>query len=337
MTTSRARRIGGSCVRTFLAGVALWVPAAFLDAPVAYTDADVPRFELASSQPAPDRQVLAVAIGGTGARALAAIGVLKSLEAAGVRPNLVVGSGTGAVVAVLYAAGYSGADLEEIALQIPLWRLVDPVLSQQGVVRGAALRRWLDNLLDARRIEDLGRPFAAVVTHFETGTLEILNRGRASVAALASSAVAGVLFPVRIDGESLGDGQVVSPVPVRVARQLGADLVIAIDVEPPVDTAPAAMRHRPERLAMLTLKHSLIDLEVDESTVLVQPELGWRVGVGLAERRRAIVAGEAAGLDAIEQLRGLVQPAPGSGRQAGFPAAPRHALHPPLASTRQAL
>lgn len=300
--------------RAALTVCGLWVAAAGLDAPVSYAEVDPPRFELDAAEALPDRQIVAVAIGGTGPRALAAIGVLKTLEAAGIRPNLVIGSGTGAIIGVLYAAGYSGADLEELALTTTPWRLADPVLAPQAYVRGDALRRWLDGLLDSRRIEELGRPFAAVVTHLETGTLEILNRGRASVAACASNATPGVLFPVRIDGESFGDGQLVSPLPIRVARQFGADIVIAIDVAPAIDAAPSALRRRPRTLAELTLRQSLVDLEVDDQTVVARPELGWRVGYDLPERRRAILAGEAAGMEAAERLRALVEPAHGNGR-----------------------
>jgi NTE family protein len=295
-------------LRAFALLALVWVAASCIDAPLEYRGDAPPEF-VEESYARPDRKIVALALGSGGPRVIAQIGVLKALEEAGIEIDLVVGTSGGAVLGALWSGGHSADDLARLALETSPWSLVDPALSEYGSVRGDALARFVDRQLDGRRIEALNRPFAAVVTHVETGALEIFNRGHAATAVRASAAIPGLFFPVRIAGEHYVDGEIRSPVPIRVARQLGADVVIAVDVQARLEEAPTLPGYPAEWLAYGALRRTIVDLEVDEATALVQPELPYFAGFSREYRRRSIEIGYRSGRAAIERIKKLIGPA----------------------------
>jgi NTE family protein len=293
--------------RTLALLIGTWLPISCVEQPGNYSADDSPRFEPVPVLK-PGGQVVAIALGGGGARAFAAIGVLKALEAKGYVPDLIVGTSGGAIIGALYAAGYTPDEIEEIALETTLFELLDFAISDYGYIAGHALRAKLVRLLEGKTIEALKKPFAAVVTHVETGGLEILNRGNAALAVRASMAIPGVFLPVIIDGAHYVDGDIVAPVPIRVAKQLGADVVIAVDVQARLDEAPAMPFYPPDRLSMGALKRRLIDAEVDDTTILVQPVASYFAGFSGHDKRRLITAGEESINEALPKLQQMIQP-----------------------------
>lgn len=293
--------------RSFVTLLAVWLPASCVDQPLNYTAEDAPRFE---PKPVikPGGQVVALALGSGGPRVFAQIGVLRALEAQGYVPDLIVGTSGGAILGALYAAGYSPDDLEELALAESPFTILDFTVSRYGYIAGRTLHAKLAQLLEDRTIEQLKKPFAATATHVETGELEILNRGNAAIAVRASAAIAGVFLPVMIDGSHYVDGELVAPVPIRVARRLGAEVVIAVDVQARLDEAPTLPNYPAEWLTLGALKRRLTDSEVDESTVLIQPVLPYYAGFSNAYKRRLIAAGERAVTDALPKLKELINP-----------------------------
>lgn len=293
--------------RSFVTLLAVWLPASCVDQPLNYTAEDAPRFE---PKPVikPGGQVVALALGSGGPRVFAQIGVLRALEAQGYVPDLIVGTSGGAILGALYAAGYSPDDLEELALAESPFTILDFTVSRYGYIAGRTLHAKLAQLLEDRTIEQLKKPFAATATHVETGELEILNRGNAAIAVRASAAIAGVFLPVMIDGTHYVDGELVAPVPIRVARRLGAEVVIAVDVQARLDEAPTLPNYPAEWLTLGALKRRLTDSEVDESTVLIQPVLPYYAGFSNAYKRRLIAAGERAVTDALPKLKELINP-----------------------------
>ena len=177
-----------------------------------------------------DRPLVALVLGSGGARGFAHVGVIKALEAAGVKPDLVVGASSGAIVAALYAGGYSGVQLAELAGELDQTALIDFSLFGQGWVRGEALQAFVNRSLANRPIERLDRPFAVIATESPTGRMVIFNRGDPGLAVRASASVPDVFIPPVIGGVTYIDGGLTSPVPVRVARAMGADFVIAVDL-----------------------------------------------------------------------------------------------------------
>src|SRR5688572_21220479 len=177
-----------------------------------------------------ERPLIALALGSGGARGFAHIGVIKALEAAGIRPDIVAGTSSGAIVAALYASGLSGVELERMAIELEESALIDFALFGQGWVRGEALQEFVNRTIGNLPIERLAKPFAVVATDAKSGRMVIFNRGDTGLAVRASSSVPDHFVPPMIDGIPYLDGGLTSPVPVRVARAMGADYVIAVDL-----------------------------------------------------------------------------------------------------------
>jgi NTE family protein len=186
----------------------------------------------ATPRPAPRRPRLGLALGGGAARGWAHIGVLRALERAGIRPDIIAGTSIGAVVGGCHAAGKLEA-LEAWARGLTKRRMVgmmDFHLGGAGLIAGHRLKRLLDRDLGPVRIEDLDRPFVAIATELSTGHEIWLTRGPVVEALRASYALPGVFDPIRLGGRWLMDGALVNPIPVTAARALGADVVICVNL-----------------------------------------------------------------------------------------------------------
>ncbi len=184
------------------------------------------------SQPAPTRPTIGLALGGGAARGFAHIGVLRTLVAHGIVPDVIVGTSIGAVVGGCYAAQQLDT-LEAWARRLNVRSVLgylDINLSGSGLIRGGHLAAQLETELKGSRIDDLPIRFAAIATEFNTGHEIWLTRGRLADALRASYALPGIFPPVLIGGRWLVDGALVNPVPVSAARALGARMVIAVNL-----------------------------------------------------------------------------------------------------------
>ena len=177
-----------------------------------------------------ERPLIALALGSGGSRGFAHVGVIKALEAAGIKPDIVAGTSSGAIVAALYASGLSGAELERLAVELDQSALIDFSLFGQGWVRGEALQEFVNRTVGNLPIERLAKPFAVVATDAKSGRMVVFNRGDTGLAVRASSSVPDLFVPPVIAGVTYLDGGLTSPVPVRVAKSMGADFVIAVDL-----------------------------------------------------------------------------------------------------------
>jgi NTE family protein len=176
------------------------------------------------------RPTVALVLGGGGLRGFAHIGVLRALEEAGVKPDIVVGTSAGAVVGAAYASGMTPAQLESVAHDLKVSSLVDLTLSAGGIIRGDKLAKWIDTATGGVPIENFPIRFAAVATDLRSESAVLLDRGSPGGAIQASAAVPGINVPVPYKNGYLIDGAVTSLVPVRFARAMGADFVIAVDI-----------------------------------------------------------------------------------------------------------
>lgn len=180
---------------------------------------------------APRGPRIGLALGSGSARGWAHVGVIRALEQAGIRPDLVCGTSIGALVGAAYAAGELER-LEQWALGMGLRDVVafmDVSLSG-GLVKGKRLMDFIGRNVVDRPMEDLALPFGAVATSLRTGAEVWLRQGSTLDALRASIAVPGFFAPALRDGELLVDGGLVNPVPVSLARAMGADVVIAVDL-----------------------------------------------------------------------------------------------------------
>ncbi len=184
----------------------------------------------ANGQPARPR--IGLALGSGAARGWAHIGVIDALGAAGIEPDIVCGTSMGALVGAAYAAERLPA-LEDFARALS-WRqvvgLLDVRLTGGGLVDGARIVTWLGELGIAAPIESYGKPYAAVATDLETGAEVWLREGPIREAVRASISLPGIFSPARFGDRLLVDGGLVNPVPVSVCRALGADVIIAVNL-----------------------------------------------------------------------------------------------------------
>jgi NTE family protein len=185
---------------------------------------------------------IGLALGGGAVRGAAHIGVLAALEEAGLAPAVITGTSAGAVVGALYAGGLKPAEIAGLTRKLRWTRLVMPAMNRRALLDTARLGRFLDGVLGGRTFDDLDLPFAAVATELTTGARVVMTDGPVVDAVLASAAIPGVFPPVARGDQVLVDGGLVDLVPAGLARAMGADVVVAVDVSGPLPRrAPTSM------------------------------------------------------------------------------------------------
>ena len=248
---------------------------------------------------------LGLALGGGAARGFAHVGVIAVLEEAGLRPQFVVGTSAGSLVAALYASGKTSTQLQQTALNMEEVAITDwmlPIIGR-GMFRGDALARYVNELVAARLIENMSIPLGIVATDLGSGNAVLFQKGDTGTAVRASSAVPAVFVPVKINGREYVDGGLVSPVPVRFARQMGADVVIAVDISnpPEANTADGTLQILLQTFAIMG--KSINQYELTGADVVVRPSLVGLKSADFTSRQRAIDAGRAAMLAALPALK----------------------------------
>ena len=257
-------------------------------------------------QPIPKKPLrIGLALGGGAARGFAHIGVIQVLEEAGIRPSLVVGTSAGSLVAALYASGKNGAQLQHVAELMEEATFADwtlPIFSR-GMLRGEALARYVSAQVNGRVIETMALPLGIVATDLNSGQGMLFQRGDTATAVRASSAVPALFQPVRISGRDYVDGGLVSPVPVRYARQMGAELIIAVDISDTPESNPASDTLQVLLQTFSIMGKSINAFELRDAEVVVRPALLGFSSADFGARRSAIEAGRVAMRAALPQLR----------------------------------
>jgi NTE family protein len=256
----------------------------------------------ARSAPKPPR--VGLALGGGAARGFAHIGVIQVLEESGLRPDLVVGTSAGSLVAALYAAGRTGSELGALADAMDESAITDWGFPGRGLIRGEALARFVREHTGGRSIEQMTLPLGIVATDLDSGQPILFQRGDPGVAVRASSAVPALFQPVRIGTREYVDGGLVAPVPVRFARQMGAEVVIAVDISaaPDGNATGDVMRMLLQTFAIMG--RSINQFELRDADVVLRPRLADMSSADFSARRRAIRAGRDAAQAALADLRG---------------------------------
>lgn len=251
----------------------------------------------------PKPPVIGLALGGGAARGFAHIGVIQVLEEAGIRPNLVIGTSAGSLVAALYASGKGGAELATLAQAMDEGTFADWSFPGRGLIRGEALARYVREHTGGKRIEQMRMPLGIVATDLDNGEGIVFRVGDTGVAVRASSAVPAVFQPVRIGAREYVDGGLVAPVPVRYARQMGAQLVIAVDISEAPDGAATGDLMRMLLQTFSIMGRSINRLELAGADVVLRPKLAGVSGADFTARTRSIQAGRDAAQAALGELR----------------------------------
>ena len=249
---------------------------------------------------------IAFVLGAGAARGFAHAGALKALDDAGIRADIVIGTSAGSLVGALYAGGIRGQALVDMALAVQRKQLFDLVLPHRGFIDGGRIEAYVNQSLHSRLIEQLEVPFVAVATDLKTGALVAFNRGDTGMAVRASCSVPAIVRPASIEGREYVDGSLVSPLPVRLARSLGADIVIAINVGLHAEQSSVDNEKELVTQAFVVMAASIAREEAKIADIVLEPDL---TGVRLADlsaRGRAIEAGEQAARDALPEIRRII-------------------------------
>ncbi|WP_180169394.1 patatin-like phospholipase family protein [Acinetobacter sp. YH12021] len=238
--------------------------------------------------------VIALALGGGGAKGFAHIGVIKVLESHGIKPKIVTGTSAGSFVGSLYASGKSPYQLQHIALTFKESDIRDLTLSRQGFVAGQKLQDYVNQHVANKPIEKFPIRFAAVATRLDNGRKADFIKGNAGQAVRASCSIPNVFVPATIGGTQYVDGGLVSPIPVETAKAMGADLVIAVDISArPTGNQPVNMWGLLDQTLNIMGQQS-INQELAQANIVIQPKVGHIGTLDLKASNQTILEGEKA-------------------------------------------
>jgi NTE family protein len=254
-------------------------------------------------RPAPRPPRIGLALGGGAARGFAHIGVIQVLEENGIKVDLVAGTSAGSLVASLYASGKTGRELQQLAETMDEGAITDWSFPLRGLIRGEALARFIRDKTGGRGIEQMALPLGIVATDLSDGTPILFRSGDTGTAVRASSAVPAVFQPVRIGQREYVDGGLASPVPVRFAREMGAQLVIAVDITSPPEKDPPGDAFRMLMQTFAIMGRSINSFELRDAEVVLRPRLDGVASSDFTARRRAIQAGR----DAAQAMLPLIR------------------------------
>ena len=246
--------------------------------------------------------VIALALGGGGAKGFAHIGVIKVLESHGIKPKIVTGTSAGSFVGSLYASGKSPYQLQHIALTFKESDIRDLTLNRQGFIAGQKLQDFVNQHVANKPIEKFPIRFAAVATRLDNGRKADFIKGNAGQAVRASCSIPNVFVPATIGKQKYVDGGLVSPIPVKTARDMGADIVIAVDISArPAGNRPANMWGLLDQTINIMGQQS-INEELKQANVVIQPKVGHLGTLDLKSSNEAILEGEKAAQGQIRQI-----------------------------------
>jgi NTE family protein len=258
-------------------------------------------------QAPPKIPVIGLALGGGAARGFAHIGVLKVLEANGIKPDIVVGTSAGSVIGSIYATGISANELQRLAINLDEATITDwmnPFSSKLGgMIKGDALQTTVNQMVKNRSIENMKIRLGIVATDLKTGNPILFQRGNTGQAVRASSSVPGIFMPTIIAGREYVDGGLSSPVPIKYAKNLGADIVIAINIS--ADPSDQNISGILGTLLQTTtiMGRAITNWELPLADVVVIPQLSQMKGTDFNARNSAILAGEDAMQKQMMQLK----------------------------------
>lgn len=253
------------------------------------------------------KPTVALVLGSGAARGFAHIGVIKSLESQGIRPNMVVGSSAGSVIAALYASGYSGLDLNRIGLNLDEAAIADwayPFAGRfGGLIKGDALQNMVNREVQNKTIEQMSIPLGIVATELQTGKGILFRRGDTGLAVRASCSVPGVFQPATIQGKEYVDGGLVAPVPVRYAQEMGANFIIAVNISSDTSAFNSNGTLGLLQQTINIMQQSINQYEIARADVVITPQLKQMGSADFRARNAAILAGELAAQEKIAEIK----------------------------------
>jgi NTE family protein len=264
--------------------------------------ATLPTTQTTSQRPAR----IALVLGAGASKGFAHVGVLKILETSRVPIHMIVGSSVGSFVGSLYAYGYDAYALQKIGMTMERSDVGELTIPDNGFLKGERLRDYINTKTRNAAIEKLKIPFYAVATDIRTGESAVFHSGNVGMAVQASCAIPGVFQPARFSGASYVDGGVVKPLPVDVARQNGADVVIAVDISSGIDTVVPTSTMETIMKSIQIMYSKMSQVPITQADVVIKPVVGFVGSADFNRRNEAIMEGEKAALAAMPQINALL-------------------------------
>lgn len=251
-----------------------------------------------------EQPVIALVLGSGGARGYAHIGVIEVLEQHGIRPDFIVGTSAGSIVGSVYASGKTAAELREIALQLKANDIRDVDLSLKGFFNGQKVEDYINQQVRGMPLQQLKIPMYVVATELKNGKQTVFNYGNTGQAVRASVSIPSMFKPTKIGEIEYVDGGLVSPVPVQVARDLGADIVIAVDIlAQPVHTETSNVWGLFNQNINI-MQGRLAATELKSADIVIQPDLREKAHIFDVKGREITIQ---AGVDAAQAKLADVQ------------------------------
>ena len=281
-----------------------------------------------------------LALGTGAALGHATIGVLKVFKREGIPVDMIAGTSMGSLIAGCYAAGYEPEEIEDMAVRIDkswvyenlFW---DLTVLRSGIFQGETLLRFIRTYIGSREFSDMDIPFACVAADIETGEEVVLKSGRVAEAIRASCGLPIIFVPFHLNGRYLVDGGLINPVPTRLLADLGADVLIAVNLTMPAGDRPHGahpqknLLERPVSLASLrdaatpqllknphiidvffnmiyTMEYEVAQSRLEMAHVVLHPDLKGFSWTELHRAREIIKAGERAAEEALPRIKALI-------------------------------
>ena len=247
--------------------------------------------------------IIGLALGGGAAKGFAHIGVIKALEANGIKPQIITGTSAGSLVGSLYSYGYSSKQLEKIAYQLDGMNLADFTISGNGLIKGQKLQDFVNKQVQNQQLQKLKIRFAAIATDLDSGQGVAFNNGDTGAAVRASCSVPNIFLPVRINNHRYVDGGLSAPVPVSYAKNMGANLIIAVDItsKPEHNKASGFLSNFDQTINIMGVK--LLNEQLKLANFTVKPDISKLSSFNFNKKQHAIDLGYKATLPLIPKIK----------------------------------
>lgn len=250
-----------------------------------------------------NRPIVALVLGSGGARGYAHIGVIQVLEQQGIHPDFIVGTSAGSIVGSIYASGKTANELRDIALNMKAQDVRDVKLDIKGFFDGKKVENYVNQQVNNTPLELLKTPMYVVATELKEGKKVVFNYGNTGQAVRASVSIPSMFVPTKIGADEYVDGGLVSPVPVDVARDLGADIIIAVDIlAQPMHTETSNVWGLFNQNINIMQNH-LAREELKHADIVIQPDLREKAHIfDVRGREMTIQAGAEATLNQLNAI-----------------------------------
>lgn len=257
---------------------------------------------MSTPRPQRERATVGVALGGGAARGAAHIGVLRALQEHGTKPDYITGTSIGALVGGLYAYGVDLDDLRNAAMGLRWVDMAAATLSRYGLLSNAEVGKLVQRFVGDKRLEDAPIPFAALATDIHSGEPVVIKEGRLIDAIVASTSIPGIFVPAELNGRMLVDGGLVENVPLSPLKAMGAEVLLAVDIN------GGRRYNKPQNVIDVIL--NAMDIAIDTTTqgqlrtadVLISLDLADYCRTDGSDVRELVAEGYRGGVLALKQL-----------------------------------